>query len=223
MEIYLDTANIEEIREAASWGVLSGVTTNPTLAAKENNSDFQSVIKTIASLVPGPVSAEAVSFEAEAIAKEGRALSKIAKNIVVKIPVGEEGLKATSTLAEEGIKVNMTLVFSVNQALLAARAGAFIASPFVGRLDDIGHDGMELVKDIVSVYKDYGLKTKVIAASIRHPLHVVQAAKAGADIATVPIQVLKSMVKHPLTDKGIDRFLEDWNKLIEPKTKVGSK
>jgi len=217
MEIYLDTANIEEIREAASWGVLSGVTTNPTLAAKENNSDFVSVIETIASLVAGPVSAEAVSLEAQAIVKEGRALAKIAKNVVVKIPITEDGLKATSALAEEGIRVNMTLVFSANQALLAARAGAFIASPFVGRLDDIGHDGMELVKDIVSVYKYYGLKTKVIAASIRHPQHVDQAARAGADIATVPFQVLKSMVKHPLTDKGIDRFLEDWNKLQSAK------
>ncbi|KKN16724.1 hypothetical protein LCGC14_0973090 [marine sediment metagenome] len=220
MEIYLDTANIEEIREAASWGVLSGVTTNPTLAAKENNSDFVSVIETIASLVPGPVSAEAVSLEAQAIVKEGRALAKIAKNVVVKIPITEDGLKATSALAEEGIRVNMTLVFSVNQALLAARAGAFIASPFVGRLDDIGHDGMELVKNIVSVYKYYGLKTKVIAASIRHPQHADQAARAGADIATVPFQVLKSMVKHPLTDKGIDRFLEDWNKLQNSTVKI---
>ena len=158
-----------------------------------------------------------MSLEAQAIVKEGRALARIAKNVVVKIPITEDGLKATSVLAEEGIRVNMTLVFSANQALLAARAGAFIASPFVGRLDDIGHDGMELVKDIVSVYKYYGLKTKVIAASIRHPQHVDQAARAGADIATVPFQVLKSMVKHPLTDKGIDRFLEDWNKLQSAK------
>ncbi|TET54593.1 MAG: fructose-6-phosphate aldolase [Actinobacteria bacterium] len=212
MELFLDTANIEDIRKAASWGVISGVTTNPTLYAKENI-DFQEGIKTITSIVKGPVSAEAVSLENKAIVKEAKALSDIADNVVIKIPVSEEGLAATAELAEKDIKVNMTLVFSINQAILAARAGASFVSPFVGRLDDIGHDGIALVKDMVSVYKYYGLETKVIAASIRHPLHVTQAAQAGADIATVPFSVLKSMVKHPLTDKGISRFLEDWNKL----------
>lgn len=213
MELFLDTANIEDIKTAASWGIISGVTTNPTLCAMENT-DFQQAVKTICSIVNGPVSAEAVSLEKEAIIKEAQALSKIASNIVVKIPITEDGLAATSALSKEGIKVNMTLVFSTNQAILAARAGAYFASPFVGRLDDIGHDGIGLVKDIAMVYKYYGLKTKVIAASIRHPLHVTQAAQAGADIATVPFSVLQSMIKHPLTDKGIDRFLEDWNKLL---------
>ncbi len=212
MEFFLDTANIEDIRKAASWGVISGVTTNPTLCAKENI-DFQKGIKTIASIVKGPVSAEAVSLEKKAIVKEAQALSDIADNVVIKILVSEEGLAATAKLAEIDIKVNMTLVFSTNQAILAAQTGASFVSPFVGRLNDIGHDGIALVKDMVSVYKYYGLETKVIAASIRHPLHVTQAAQAGADIATVPFSVLKSMVKHPLTDKGIDRFLEDWNKL----------
>lgn len=213
MELFLDTANIEDIRKAASWGVISGVTTNPTLCAKEKT-DFQEAVKIICSIVGGPISAEAVSLERDAIVKEAQALSKIAPNVVVKIPITDEGLAATSALSKLGIKVNMTLVFSTNQALLAARAGASFASPFVGRLDDIGHDGIGLVKDIISVYKYYGLETKVIAASIRHPLHVTQAAQAGADIATVPFSVLQSMIKHPLTDKGIDRFLEDWNKLL---------
>lgn len=216
MQLYLDTANIEEIKQAVSWGVISGVTTNPTLCAKEKKANFADAIKIIASLVSGPVSAEAISLEKQAIVREARALSQIAENVVVKIPITEEGLAATKALAQEGISVNMTLVFSTNQALLAARAGASFASPFVGRLDDIGHDGVGLVKEIVSVYKEYGLETKVIAASIRHPLHVIQSAKAGADIATVPFAVLKSMMKHPLTDKGIDRFLEDWNKLAAP-------
>jgi len=212
MEFFLDTANIKEIEEAVSLGVITGVTTNPTLCAKEGM-EFGEAIKKIASIVPGPVSAEAVSLEAQAIIKEAEALSQIADNVVIKIPVMEQGLAATSSLAKKGIKVNMTLVFSTNQALLAARAGAYFVSPFVGRLDDIDSDGIGLVKTIVSVYKYYGLKTKVISASIRHPLHVSQSAGVGADIATVPFSVLKSMVKHPLTDKGIDRFLEDWNKL----------
>jgi len=212
MEFFLDTANINEIKEAVSWGVITGVTTNPTLCAKEGM-DFAEAIAEIASIVDGPVSAEAVSLEKEAIIKEAQALSKIADNVVIKIPVSEEGLKATSYVAKDGIKVNMTLVFSTNQALLAARAGASFVSPFVGRLDDIDSDGIGLVKTLVSVYKYYELKTKVISASIRHPLHVSQSAEAGADIATVPFSVLKSMVKHPLTDKGINRFLEDWNKL----------
>jgi len=212
MEFFLDTANIKEIKEAVSWGVITGVTTNPTLCAKEGM-DFNEAIAEIASIVDGPVSAEAVSLEKQVIIKEAQALSKIADNVVIKIPVSEEGLKATSCLAKEGIKVNMTLVFSTNQALLAARAGAYFVSPFVGRLDDIDSDGIGLVKDIIIVYKYYELKTKVISASIRHPLHVSQSAQVGADIVTVPFSVLKSMVKHPLTDKGIDRFLEDWNKL----------
>lgn len=212
MRIFLDTANVEEIREGVSWGVVSGVTTNPTLASKEGRS-FRELVKEICQLVEGPVSAEAVSLKAEEIVPEAKELSRIAPNVVIKIPVMPEGLKATKLLSKEGIKVNMTLVFSLNQALLAAQAGAAFVSPFIGRIDDIGYDGLSVLADIVECYNYYGFETEVIAASIRHPLHVVEAAKLGADIATVPFAVLKQMVKHPLTDIGIERFLEDWKKI----------
>ncbi|MEW6189254.1 MAG: fructose-6-phosphate aldolase [Actinomycetota bacterium] len=212
MKIFIDTANIEHIREVNSWGILSGVTTNPTLCAREGK-EFHSSIKEICEIVDGPVSVEAVSMDRKGIVKEARELARIAENVVIKIPMMTEGLAATKVLANEGVKVNMTLIFSVNQALLAAQVGATYVSPFIGRLDDIGQDGMGVLSDIVLVYDNYGIETQVIAASIRHPMHVVRAAQIGADIATVPYEVLKAMVKHPLTDKGIAKFLEDWEKL----------
>lgn len=212
MRFFIDTANIEEIREAASWGILDGVTTNPTLCAKEGR-EFRSSIKEIADIVDGPISAEAVSMERDGIVEEAREIASIAPNVVVKIPITEEGLAATKKLSSEGINVNMTLVFSVNQALLAAKVGAAFASPFLGRLDDIGHDSIAILYDMVVVYQNYDFDTKIIAASIRHPLHVTKAAEAGADIATVPFKILQQMVTHPLTDKGIDRFLKDWDKI----------
>jgi len=212
VKIFIDTANIEHIREVNSWGILSGVTTNPTLCAREGR-EFHSSIKEICEIVDGPVSVEAVSMEREGIVKEARELARIAENVVIKIPMMTEGLASTKVLANEGVKVNMTLIFSVNQALLAAQVGATYVSPFIGRLDDIGQDGMGVLSDIVLVYDNYGIETQVIAASIRHPMHVVRAAQIGADIATVPYEVLKAMVKHPLTDKGIAKFLEDWEKL----------
>jgi transaldolase len=214
MKLFIDTANIEHIREVNEWGILSGVTTNPTLCAKEGR-DFKSAIKEIASIVDGPISAEAVSSTKEGIIKEARELVQIASNIVVKIPITPEGLAATKVLSRENIKVNMTLVFSANQALLAAQVGATFVSPFLGRLDDIGHDSMKILDEIVMIYDNYDIPTEIIAASIRHPLHVVQAALVGADIATVPYDVLKAMVKHPLTDRGIERFLADWRRLQE--------
>jgi len=215
MLIFLDTANIDEIREAASLGVISGVTTNPSLVSKEATADYEAVVKTICSIVSGSVSAEVLVEDAESMVEEARVKASWAPNVTVKIPITADGLKATSTLSKENIKINMTLCFSVNQALLAARAGAAYVSPFVGRLDDIGHDGMELVADIVEMYGYYELPTKVIAASIRHPLHCVTAARAGADIATVPYKVLMQMIKHPLTDTGIARFLEDWRRVSQ--------
>jgi transaldolase len=218
MKIFIDTANIDHIREINSWGILSGVTTNPSLCARERK-EFHSLIKEIASIVGGPISAEACSMKENEIVKEARELSAIAENIVVKIPVTPDGLTATKTLSKEGIKVNMTLVFSANQALLASQAGAAYVSPFVGRLDDVGHDGMGILYEIISVLQNYDFDTEVIAASIRHPLHVVQAAQMGADIATVPYEVIKAMVKHPLTDIGITRFLEDWDKVKGIKAK----
>ncbi|OGS69836.1 MAG: fructose-6-phosphate aldolase [Firmicutes bacterium RBG_13_65_8] len=212
MRLFLDTANIEEIREALSWGVISGVTTNPTLVAKEGK-EFLPTIREIAVLVDGPVSAEAVSMEPEGMVREARELSALAPNVVVKLPAGVPGLKATRILAADGIKVNMTLVFSANQALLAALAGAAYVSPFAGRLDDIGHSGMDVVAEIVELYSFHGLDTEVIAASIRHPAHVQEAARAGSDIATVPFKVLQEMIRHPLTDTGVARFLEDYRKI----------
>jgi transaldolase len=212
MKFFLDTANLEEIREVASWGVLDGVTTNPSLCSKENVK-FEDNIREICALVPGPVSAECVSLRAAEILPEARALAKIAANVVIKIPVGLEGLKATKALAAEGVAVNMTLVFSASQALLAAKAGAKFVSPFIGRLDDASEDGMALVEEIVQVFENYRFETEIIVASVRHPRHVVEAALLGADIATVPYAVMEKLVRHPLTDVGIERFLNDWKKV----------
>ncbi len=211
MQIFLDTANIDQIRQAAKLGIISGVTTNPSLLSKEATSDYETVTKTICSIVSGPVSVEVLAEDAESMIEEARLKSSWAPNVNVKIPVTAEGLRAMSILSKENIKINMTLCFSVNQAILGALAGATYVSPFVGRLDDVGHDGMQLVKDIVDVFKNYPqLSTQVIAASIRHPLHCITAAKAGAHIATVPYNVLMQMIQHPLTDIGIKRFLADW-------------
>ncbi|RKO65605.1 fructose-6-phosphate aldolase [Desulfofundulus salinus] len=209
MQLFLDTANVEEIKKAYALGVISGVTTNPSLIAREGR-DFAEVVREITAIVDGPISAEAVSTEAEGMIAEAEELAAIHPNIVVKIPMTGEGLKAVKFLSTKGIKTNVTLVFSANQALLAALAGATYVSPFVGRLDDIGHDGLELIQDIMAIYSNYDIPTKVIAASIRHPVHVTMAARAGADIATVPYKVLMQMLKHPLTDIGIERFLADW-------------
>ncbi len=212
MKLFLDSANLEEIREVASWGVLDGVTTNPSLCSKESVS-FEDNIRKICALTPGPVSAECVSLKADEIVVEARALAKIAPNIAVKIPVGLEGLKATKALHAEGIAVNMTLVFSTGQALLAAKAGARFVSPFIGRLDDIAEDGMALIEEIVQVFENYRIETEVIVASVRHPRHVIDAALLGADIATVPYGVMTKLVRHPLTDIGVERFLADWGKV----------
>lgn len=212
MNIYLDTCNVEQITEINSWGILRGVTTNPSLAAKEGKS-YREMLIEIAGIVDGPISAEAVSEDRESIVKEARELAGITENIVVKVPIMPEGLAATSVLAGEGVKVNMTLIFSVNQALLAASAGAAFVSPFVGRLDDIGEDGIQLVSDIAEAFAMYDIPSQIIAASLRHPMHVTQAALVGADIATVPYEVLTQMVKHPMTDRGIAKFLEDWSKI----------
>lgn len=212
MKFFLDTANLEEIREVASWGVLDGVTTNPSLCSKENIK-FEDNIREICALVSGPVSAECVSLRSEEIVPEARALAKIAPNVAVKIPVGLEGLKATKVLAAEGISVNMTLVFSASQALFAAKAGAKFVSPFIGRLDDVSEDGMALIEEIVQIFENYRFGTEIIVASVRHPRHVVEAALLGADIATVPYAVMEKLVRHPLTDAGIERFLSDWKKV----------
>jgi transaldolase len=213
MRIFLDTANIDEIRQAAKLGVLSGVTTNPSLVAKEKRQDMKAVIQEIASIVDGPISAEVLSLKPEAMIQEAREVSSWSPNVAVKIPISASGLEAISVLSKEGIKTNLTLCFSLNQALLGAIAGATYVSPFVGRLDDIGHDGMQLVSEIVKVFDLYELPSQVIAASIRHPLHVVVAAQAGAHIATIPYTVLMQMIKHPLTDIGISRFAEDWRSI----------
>ncbi len=212
MKFFIDTANVKEIREAASLGVVDGVTTNPSLIAKEGR-NFTEVIKEICSIVDGPISAEAVSLKADDMIAEGEGLAKIHQNIAVKLPMTKDGLKATKVLAEKGIKVNMTLVFSPMQALLAAKVGAAYVSPFVGRLDDISHYGMDLVRQVVTIYNNYGYATEVIVASVRNPLHVVDAAIAGAHIATIPFNVIDQLVKHPLTDIGVDKFLADWKKL----------
>ncbi|SKC34692.1 transaldolase [[Eubacterium] yurii] len=209
MKIFLDTANIDEIKEGASWGIVDGVTTNPSLIAKEKR-DFKQVVKEICDIVDGPISAEVISEDSEGMISEAKELVKIHKNIVIKIPMTVEGLKAVSKLSKEGIKTNVTLIFSPNQALLAAKAGATYVSPFLGRLDDVGSQGMDLVRTIVEIFLNYDYNTEVIAASIRHPLHVVDAALAGAHIATIPMKVLQQMVKHPLTDKGIESFMNDW-------------
>jgi transaldolase len=212
MKIFLDTANLEHIKEAASWGLVDGVTTNPTLVSRENLK-FDVLIKKICNLIPGPVSVECVATKADAIIKEARRLVKIADNVVVKIPICLEGLKATKALAMEGISVNTTLIFSSPQALLAAKAGSRYLSPFVGRLDDISQDGLDMVDQIVTIINNYGFDSEVIVASIRNPLHFIDSAMMGADIATVPFSTLQKMVKHPLTDIGMAQFLKDWKKV----------
>jgi transaldolase len=210
MNIYLDTANVKEIKEAVSQGAVDGITTNPSLAAKEGR-DFKELVLEICNLVDGPISAEVISVEADAIAKEGRELAKLHKNIVVKCPLIPEGLKATKRLTAEGIRVNVTLCFSPTQALLAAKAGAWCVSPFIGRLDDVGADGMELIRQIIAIYQNYDFKTNVLVASVRHTMHVVEAALAGGDICTMPYSVYQQLIKHPLTDLGLKKFLADWN------------
>ncbi|MEQ1563015.1 MAG: fructose-6-phosphate aldolase [Nitrospira sp.] len=209
MKFFLDTANVKEIQEAASLGLLDGVTTNPSLVAKEGRS-FKEMLIEICSIVDGPISAEVVSLEADAMVKEGKELAKIHKNIVVKVPLIAEGLKATKRLAAEGIKVNVTLCFSPTQALLAAKAGAWCVSPFIGRLDDISSNGMELIRQILTIYRNYDYKTQVLVASVRHPQHVVEAALVGGHICTMPFSIFQMMVKHPLTDIGLKKFLADW-------------
>ena len=211
MKFFIDTANIEEIKEAHSMGMVDGVTTNPSLVAKEGR-DFEEIIKEICEIVDGPISAEVISLDSEGMVKEARHLSSIHDNIVVKIPMTVDGLKAVRQLSEEEIKTNVTLVFSPLQALMAAKAGASYVSPFVGRLDDIAHDGLLLVEQIVEIYNNYAFDTEVIVASVRHPLHVLESALLGADIATIPFNVIAKLAAHPLTDKGIKAFLDDWNK-----------
>jgi transaldolase len=213
MRIFLDTANIDQIRQAAKLGIISGVTTNPSLMSKEGTADYEKVVKTICSIIPGSVSAEVIAEDTESMIKEARIKASWAPNVTIKIPATIEGLEATSILSKENIEINFTLCFSVNQALLAALAGATYVSPFIGRLDDAGHDGMQVVKDIVDIFKHYELPTQVIAASIRHPLHCVTAAKAGAHIATIPYNILTQMIRHPLTDVGVARFLADWQRV----------
>ena len=212
MKLFIDTANIDDIREANLLGLIDGVTTNPTLVSKEGK-DFMSIIKEICQIVDGPISVEAVSTESEGMLGEAREFAKIHPNVVVKLPMTRDGLIATKQLATEGIRVNMTLVFSPTQALLAAKAGAAFVSPFVGRLDDISHWGMELVEQIITIYENYGFETEIIVASVRNPLHVLEAALLGADIATVPFKTILQLIKHPLTDRGIEQFLKDWKKV----------
>ena len=216
MRIFLDTANIDEIRRAARLGVISGITTNPSLVAKEKRPNMKAVIQQIASIIDGPINAEVLSLEAEGMIQEAREVSSWSPNVVVKIPMSASGLEAVSVLSKERIKVNLTLCFSLNQAILGANAGATYVSPFVGRLDDAGHDGMELVSEAVKVFKEYKLPTQIIAASIRHPMHVIAAAKAGAHIVTIPYGVLMQMIKHPLTDIGISKFADDWRSIQKP-------
>ena len=217
MKFFLDTANLEEIKTAHSWGVIAGVTTNPTLVSKEGNIDFHTRVREIAETVNGPVSAEAVSLEKSRLIEEAKVLAAIHPQVVVKVPLCPEGLGAVKELTALGIKTNVTLVFSANQAVLAAAAGATYVSPFVGRLDDNGEDGMKLIYDVVEIFDLYGIETKVIAASLRHPAHVLECAKAGADYATVPFKVLKMLFEHPLTKKGIDQFNADWAKYLANK------
>jgi len=212
VKIFIDTANIKEIREAMSLGVIDGVTTNPTLIARENR-EPEALLKEICALVPGPVSAEALSVDSVELVREAEALSKIAKNIVIKVPLVKEGLKAVKILKEKGIKTNVTLCFSCAQALLVGKLGAEYLSPFIGRLDDVSQVGMDLIRDIKQIYSNYGFKTQIIVASVRNPMHVVDAAKCGADIATIPYAVIEQLLKHPLTDIGVQRFLEDWKKV----------
>ncbi|MBI1882713.1 MAG: fructose-6-phosphate aldolase [Chlamydiae bacterium] len=212
MKFFLDTADVKEIREGWNMGLVDGVTTNPSLVAKTGRK-FKEVLEEICSFLSGPVSAEVVGIEAEGMVKEGRELAKIHKNIVVKIPLLKEGLKAVRILTQENIRTNVTLCFSSNQALLAAKAGATYISPFIGRLDDQGQVGMDLIRDIKTIYSNYGFKTEILVASIRHPIHILEAAKIGADVATMPFEVLDKLLKHPLTDIGLKKFLDDWKKV----------
>jgi len=215
MQLWLDTANVDEIREVARFGVICGITTNPTLYAKAaSNRDYRDVVREIATIIDGPISAECVSPTVDGLLEEARSIAAWHPNVVVKIPINEDGLEAIAKLSKEGIKINTTLVFSANQALLAAEAGATYVSPFVGRIDDIGHDGMAVVREIVEIFDRYHLPAQVLAASLRHPLHVIQAAKAGAHISTMPLGVFKGMFKHPLTDVGIERFLQDYESAL---------
>src|SRR5512145_3329560 len=212
MKFFLDTANLNEIREAASFGMADGVTTNPTLISKEGGVDFKQHIAAICEIVQGPVSAEVTSQDTEGMLREGREYAKIAPNVVIKCPLTKEGLKATRQLSDQGISVNVTLCFSAAQAILAAKAGASFISPFLGRLDDIGHNGLYVLQEIIEIYQNYSWKTEVLAASLRHPLHVIEAARMGADIATMPYKVIDQLFNHPLTDKGQAQFLADWAK-----------
>lgn len=212
MKFFIDTANLDEIRECSELGLIDGVTTNPSLVAKEGDVDFKEHLAKICELVKGDVSAEVTALDTEGMLKEGREYAKVASNVIIKTPMTLDGLKATRQFRSEGTKVNMTLCFSAAQALLAAKAGANYISPFIGRIDDISTDGMQLIRDIVQIYDNYGFATEVLAASIRHPMHIVDCALAGADVATIPFKVIQQLVKHPLTDKGLDAFLADWKK-----------
>lgn len=214
MKFFLDTANLDELKKAAALGIIDGVTTNPSLIAKEGV-PIEDQIRRICGIIDGDISAEVVSTTSKEMIEEGRRLSRIHKNVVVKVPLVRDGIAACSALSKEGIRTNVTLCFSAAQALMAAKAGAYIVSPFIGRIDDIGWPGMDLIRDIVTVYRNYGFKTKVLAASIRGPLHVTEAAKAGADIATIPFKVLDQLFNHPLTEKGLEQFLNDYNKAFE--------
>lgn len=212
MKFFIDTANLDEIKEANELGLIDGVTTNPSLVAKEGDVDFKEHLAKICKMVKGDISAEVTALDTEGMLKEGRVYAKVAPNVVIKVPLTLDGLKACRTFRSEGTKVNVTLCFSAAQALLAAKAGASYISPFIGRLDDVATDGMQLIRDIVQIYGNYGFETEVLAASIRHPMHIVDCALAGADVATIPFKVIQQLVKHPLTDKGLDGFLSDWKK-----------
>ncbi|HEU4929382.1 MAG TPA: fructose-6-phosphate aldolase [Candidatus Krumholzibacteria bacterium] len=215
MKFFLDTANLDEIREAASLGVLDGVTTNPSLMAKEDGDDYHAVLKEICDIVGGPVSAEVVADESDEMIRQGRTFARLSEHIVVKVPMTPEGMKAVKTLSSDDIKTNVTLCFSANQGLIAAKAGATYISPFIGRLDDAGMDGMQVVADLVDIYERYAFTTQVLAASIRHPMHVVEAARLGADVSTMPYKIFQQLFKHPLTDVGIELFNRDWAKVME--------
>jgi transaldolase len=212
MKFFIDTANLDEIKEANELGLIDGVTTNPSLVAKEGNVDFKEHLAKICAMVKGDISAEVTALDTEGMLSEGRDFAKVAPNVVIKVPLTLDGLKACRTFRAEGTKVNVTLCFSAAQALLAAKAGASYISPFIGRLDDVATDGMQLIRDIVQIYDNYGFETEVLAASIRHPMHIVDCALAGADVATIPFKVIQQLVKHPLTDKGLEGFLSDWKK-----------
>ena len=214
MKFFLDTANLDELKKYASFGIVDGVTTNPSLIAKEGRA-IQDQIRLICDIIDGDISAEVVSTKADDMVREGRELAKIHRNVVVKCPLTRDGIQATHRLSGEGIRVNVTLCFSAVQAMLAAKAGAYIISPFVGRLDDVGQVGMDLIRDIITIYRNYGFKTQVLAASLRNPIHVIDAAKAGAHIGTLPFKVLDQLFNHPLTDKGLDQFLKDWAKVFQ--------